>query len=42
MEDYEQSGCPKEATSDENVELVHSLTMCDSVQDSQLDGYPKC
>ena len=24
MEDYEWSGCPKEATTDGNVELVHS------------------
>ena len=29
MEDYEGSGCPKEATPDENVQLVHSLIMCD-------------
>ena len=29
MEDYERSGRPKEATTDENVELVHSLIMCD-------------
>ena len=25
MEDFKWSGCPKEATTDENVELVHSL-----------------
>ena len=25
MEDYEQSGCPKVATTDKNIELVHSL-----------------
>ena len=29
MEDYERSGRPKEATTDENVELVHNLIMCD-------------
>ena len=29
MEDYEQSGGPKEATTDENVELVPSLIKCD-------------
>ena len=29
MEDYEWSGCLKEATTDENVELLHSLIMCD-------------
>ena len=29
MEDYERSGRPKEATSDETVEYVHSLIMCD-------------
>ena len=29
MEDYEQSGHPKEATIEKNVELVHSLIMCD-------------
>ena len=29
MEDYERSGRPKEATADENVELMHSLIMCD-------------
>ena len=29
IEDYEWSGHPKEATTDENVELVHSLIMCD-------------
>ena len=29
MEDYEQSVHPKEATTDENVELVHSLIMYD-------------
>ena len=29
MEDYEGSGRPIEATPDENVELVHSLIMCD-------------
>ena len=29
MEDYERSGRPKEATTDENVELVYSLIMCD-------------
>ena len=30
MEDYEQSGLPKEATTDKNVELVHSLVMAQS------------
>ena len=29
MEDYEQSGSPKEATTDENGDLVHSLILCD-------------
>ena len=29
MEDFEQSGRPKAATTDKNVELVHSLIMCD-------------
>ena len=29
MEYYERSGQPKEATTDKNVELVHSLIMCD-------------
>ena len=29
MEDYEQSGYPIETTTDENVELVHILIMCD-------------
>ena len=29
IEDDERSGCPKEATTDENVEIVHSLVMCD-------------
>ena len=29
VEGYEQSGHTKEATTDENVELVHSLIMCD-------------
>ena len=29
MEDYERSEHPKEATTDENIELVHSLIMCD-------------
>ena len=29
VEDYERSGRPKEATTDGNVELVHSLIMCD-------------
>ena len=29
MEDCVWSGCPKEATTDKNVELVHSLIMCD-------------
>ena len=28
FEDYEWSGYPKEATTDKNVELVHSLIMC--------------
>ena len=28
VEDYEWSGCPKETT-DENIELVQSLIMCD-------------
>ena len=29
LEDYKQSACPKEATTDKNVELVHNLIMCD-------------
>ena len=29
VEDYERSGRPKGATTDENVELVHSLIMCE-------------
>ena len=29
MEDYERSGHPKEATMDENNDLMHSLIMCD-------------
>ena len=29
LEDYERSGRPKDATSDENVQLVHSVIMCD-------------
>ena len=29
MEDYDQSGNPKEATTNKNVELVHSLILCD-------------
>ena len=28
-EDNERSGRPKDATTDENVEIVHSLVMCD-------------
>ena len=27
--DFEQSGCPKKVTTDENIELVHSLIMSD-------------
>ena len=29
MEDYEQSWCPKGATSDENIELVHRVIVYD-------------
>ena len=29
MEDYIRSGCPKETTTDENIELLHCLIMCD-------------
>ena len=29
IEDNERSGHPKEATTDENVEITHSLVMCD-------------
>ena len=29
LKDYELSECPKKATTDENVELVHSLIICD-------------
>ena len=29
MEDYERSRRPKEATADENAEIVHSLIICD-------------
>ena len=28
IEDDERSGCPKEATTDEKVQTVHSLVMC--------------
>ena len=28
MEDYEQSGCPKETITNENIEIVHSMIMC--------------
>ena len=29
MDDYKRPGRPEEATSDENVEIVHRLIMCD-------------
>ena len=29
MEDCDRSGRPKEATTDKNVDFVHSLIMCD-------------
>ena len=29
VEDYERSGCPKESTTDETVDLVQNLIMCD-------------
>ena len=29
IEDDERSGRPKDATTDENVEIVHNLVMCD-------------
>ena len=29
VEDYKRFGRPREATTDKNVELVHSLIMCD-------------
>ena len=29
LEDYERPGRPKEAATDEYVDLVHSLIMCD-------------
>ena len=32
-EDDERSGCPKDATTDENVEIVHNLVMCDRRRD---------
>ena len=32
VEDYEQSGHPKKATTDENIEPVHSLIMCDKMR----------
>ena len=32
VEDYGQSGHPKKATTDENIELVHSLIMCDKMR----------
>ena len=35
IEDYERSGCPKDATTDENVEIVHNLVMCDRRRDLQ-------
>ena len=32
LKDDERSGHPKEATTDENIEIVHSLVMCDRRQ----------
>ena len=29
IDDDPRSGCPKDATTDENVEIVHNLVMCD-------------
>ena len=34
MEDYDQSGHSKDATIDENLEIVHSLIMCDKEKKS--------
>ena len=33
IEDDARSGRPKDATTDENVEIVHNLVMCDSRRD---------
>ena len=33
IEDDERSILPKDATTDENVEIVHNLVMCDRRQD---------
>ena len=33
VEDDGQSGCPKDATTDENVKVVHTLVMCDRRRD---------
>ena len=33
IEDDERSGRPKDATTDENVEVVHNLVMCDKRRD---------
>ena len=35
IEDDERSGRPKDATTDENVEIVHNLVMCDRRRDLQ-------
>ena len=33
--DDERSGRPKDATTDENVEIMHNLVMCDRMRDLQ-------
>ena len=35
VEDDGRSGCPKDATADENVKVVHTLVMCDKRRDPQ-------
>ena len=35
IKDDERSGRPKDATTDENVEIVHNLVMCDRRRDLQ-------
>ena len=35
IEDDKRSGRPKDATTDENVEIVHNLVMCDKRRDFQ-------
>ena len=35
IEDDGRSGCPKDATTDENIKVVHTLVMCDRRRDLQ-------